>query len=77
MQISRGKEIPDSDKERIAAELMRFDKHVAFEILKVLTEALSARKNGWVRPHLFIQDGRIAKFQLQTDFVKDLDAIGG
>ena len=72
--ITQGRVIPDTDRERIAAELReQFDSEIAPDVLNAIADAIRARKTGWVRPHIKITDGRITGFQLQTDFTKDLD----
>ena len=76
--ITQGRVIPDTDRERVAAELReKFDLDVAPDVLAALFEAITKRKTGWIRPHIRVTDGRITGFQLQTDFSKDLDGRRG
>ena len=72
-QITQGRELADTDQERVKAELKKFDNRAAADILNALSDAIKLKKNGWIRPHFKITNGQLTSFQLQTDFVKDLD----
>lgn len=72
-RITTGREIATTDAERVSAELRLFESVAAQDILTALSEAVKNSKTGWIRPNIRLTSGKITCFQLQIDFVKDLD----
>jgi hypothetical protein len=72
--LTAGRNIADSEKERVKAELDAFNTRVGPEVLKVLTKFILERKSFAVRVQIHGTDGRIEKVQIQPDFTIALDA---
>lgn len=75
--LTAGREIADTDKERIALELRSFERKAAVDFLKLLTSMIRDRRTGFARLIVQVNDGELAKVQYQTDFAVSLDTDGG
>jgi hypothetical protein len=71
--LTAGRNVPESDKERIADELDSFNKLAGPEILKLLGRLIQERKSGQVQTQIILNDGHIEKVKIHHDFTLSLD----
>ena len=71
--LTAGRFIPDSDGERVKAELDAFSRDAAPAILEELTRMVLKRKTGTIRVQIFVDDGRIGIAQIQPDYKVPID----
>lgn len=77
MRLTAGRDIPDTDQERVAFELRKFDAQIAVKILRALTDAIHNHHTGWIRPNILITDGVIKHFAMTVEEKIDLDDGSG
>lgn len=66
-----------NEQEAVDAEVLRFNRNAAGEVLRMLSDAIVRRESGWIHPHLKLHEGKLTRLQYSTDFGKDLDDSGG
>ncbi len=72
--LNPGRVIADTDAERLIVELKRFDAQIATEVLKLLTDMIRNRRDGWVQMQVRVKGGSLTGHQCVLNFSKDLDA---
>ena len=73
VSLTQGRVIAETDKERLALELRKFDAQVATEVLRLLTDCVVNRRDGWVQFQVRVKGGTISSHQCVMNFSKDLD----
>ena len=74
VSLTQGRVIAETDQERLALELRRFDAQVATEVLRLLTDCIVNRRDGWVQVQVRVKGGSVSSHQCAMNFSKDLDA---
>lgn len=73
VSLTQGRVIAETDQQRLAFELRRFDAQVATEFLKLLSDFVIHRRDGYVQLQVRIRGGVVSSFQANPCFAKDLD----
>lgn len=74
LTLAQGRAVPETDQQRLAVELRRFDAQVATEVLRLLTDCIVNRRDGWVQVQVRVKGGSLTGHQCVMNFAKDLDA---
>lgn len=77
MRITPGGNPADTDRERLAAEVRRFDSQVATVFLRLLSDYVMHRRDGVIQLQVTIKGGSLSRYSCTPSFTKDLDAECG
>lgn len=76
MRITAGKEVPDSDRERVQIGLRRFEELPAKALLDLLLMGLEKGKTGSISLQVWITAGALVKHSARCEWSGDIDSTG-